>query len=101
MENGLAPYGADGKKINFHHMLQTQDGPIAEVIQSFHQKNVAVIHINSGLDIPSGINRSQLSHLWTRFRTNSVQKQLLTGYGRALSRLAQLSAIQHRSDEPR
>ncbi|WP_370671065.1 HNH/ENDO VII family nuclease [Pseudomonas putida] len=101
MENGLAPYGTDGKKINSHHMLQIQDGPIAEVIQNFHQKNVAVIHINSGPYIPSGINRAQLSHLWTRFRTNSVQKQLLTGYGRALSRLAQLSAIQHSSDEPR
>ncbi|AGZ36588.1 MAG: hemagglutinin repeat-containing protein [Pseudomonas sp.] len=59
MENGLAPYGTDGKKINLHHMLQTQDGPIAEVTQSFHQKNTAVIHINSGSDIPSGINRAQ------------------------------------------
>ncbi|MGC3894239.1 HNH/ENDO VII family nuclease, partial [Pseudomonas urmiensis] len=59
MENGLAPYGTDGKKINLHHMLQTQDGPIAEVTQSFHQKNTAVIHINSGSDISSGINRAQ------------------------------------------
>lgn len=59
MKNGLAPYGADGKKINLHHMLQTQNGPIAEVTQSFHQKNTAVIHINSGSGIPSGINRAQ------------------------------------------
>jgi filamentous hemagglutinin len=59
MENGLAPYGTDGKKVNLHHMLQTQDGPIAEVTQGFHQKNTAVIHINSGSNIPSGINRAQ------------------------------------------
>jgi filamentous hemagglutinin len=59
MENGLAPYGTDGKKVNLHHMLQTQDGPIAEVTQSFHQKNSSVIHINSGSEIPSGINRAQ------------------------------------------
>jgi hypothetical protein len=59
MKNGLAPYGPDGKKVNLHHMLQTQDGPIAEVTQSFHQKNSGAIHINSGSDIPSGINRSQ------------------------------------------
>ena len=59
MKNGLAPYGPDGKKVNLHHMLQTQNGPIAEVTQSFHQKNSGSIHINSGSDIPSGINRSQ------------------------------------------
>ncbi|WKE65259.1 HNH/ENDO VII family nuclease [Gallaecimonas kandeliae] len=40
-------------------MLQTQDGPIAEVTQSFHQKNNKVIHINHGSNIPSGINRSE------------------------------------------
>lgn len=46
MKNGLAPYGPDGKKVNLHHMLQTQDGPIAEVTQSFHQKNSGAININ-------------------------------------------------------
>ena len=59
MKNGLAPYGPDGKKVNLHHMLQNQDGPIAEVTQSFHQQNSGAIHMNSGSDIPSGINRSQ------------------------------------------
>ncbi|WP_221033857.1 HNH/ENDO VII family nuclease, partial [Pseudomonas syringae] len=32
---------------------------IAEVTQSFHQQNSGAIHINSGSDIPSGVNRSQ------------------------------------------
>ncbi|GAA4976324.1 HNH/ENDO VII family nuclease [Streptomyces hyderabadensis] len=31
MKQGLAPMGPDGKPMNLHHMLQTQDGPIAEV----------------------------------------------------------------------
>ena len=57
MENGLAPFGPDGKKINLHHMLQTQSGPVAEVTQTFHQKNSSIIHINSGTQIPSGIDR--------------------------------------------
>ncbi|MBP0583480.1 RHS domain-containing protein [Labrys sp. LIt4] len=65
MENGLAPYGPDGNKINLHHMLQTQDGPIAEMTQTFHQENYGNIHINSGTDIPSGINRSQFNS-WKR-----------------------------------
>lgn len=59
MKNGLAPYGPDGKKVNLHHMLQTQDGPIAEVTATFHQVNSGVIHINSGANIVSEINRSQ------------------------------------------
>jgi len=58
MKNGNAPYGPDGNRINLHHMLQTQDGPIAEVTQTFHTTNKKVIHINPNT-IPSGINRSQ------------------------------------------
>jgi len=38
-------------------MIQTQDGPIAEVAQSFHQEYSKVIHINPNT-IPSGINRN-------------------------------------------
>jgi hypothetical protein len=38
-------------------MLQTPNGPIAEVTQTFHQTNSRVIHINPST-IPSGIDRS-------------------------------------------
>jgi filamentous hemagglutinin len=61
MKMGRAPIGADGNPVNLHHMLQSNDGPIAEVLQSFHQSNSQVIHINSGTDIPSGINRSEFN----------------------------------------
>jgi roadblock/LC7 domain-containing protein len=57
MASGRAPIGTDGKSVNLHHMTQKQDGPIAEVTQSFHKENSAVIHINPKT-IPSGINRA-------------------------------------------
>ncbi len=57
MESGLAPIGPDGKSINLHHMLQTNDGPLAEVTQTFHQQYSSTLHINPNT-IPSGIDRS-------------------------------------------
>jgi|AGTN01.1.fsa_nt_gi filamentous haemagglutinin family N-terminal domain len=60
MEAGIAPIGPDGNSINLHHMLQTQDGPIAELTQTFHQSNTSVIHINPS-SIPSGIDRAQFN----------------------------------------
>lgn len=53
---GRAPIGYDGKTINLYHLTQTQSGAIAEVSQSFHQKNYSTIHINTG-ELPSEINR--------------------------------------------
>lgn len=60
MQSGRSPIGSDGKSVNLHHMLQKQDGPIAEVTQSFHKDNHSVIHINDN-SIPSGINRSEFN----------------------------------------
>ncbi len=56
MKRGLAPIGPDENPINLHHMLQTADGPVAEVTQSFHQLNHRTLHINPNT-IPSGIDR--------------------------------------------
>ncbi|WP_430624823.1 HNH/ENDO VII family nuclease [Pseudomonas syringae] len=52
--------------MNLHHILQTKDGPIAEVTQSFKQTNSSTIYINSGSNIPSGINRSQFEK-WKKY----------------------------------
>ncbi|SCC25037.1 HNH/ENDO VII family nuclease, partial [Gilliamella intestini] len=60
MEQGRAPIGYDGKPINLHHMTQRQDGPIAEVTQSFHKGNSKTIHINDNT-IPSGIDRNKFN----------------------------------------
>jgi len=57
MKKGLAPLGPDGKSINLHHMTQRHNGAIAEMTQTFHQKNSKVIHINPN-SVPSGINRA-------------------------------------------
>ncbi|EJF77023.1 Hemolysin precursor [Candidatus Bartonella washoeensis] len=46
MKTGRAPLDADNRPIELHHMLQTHDGPIAEVTNKFHKKNTAAIHIN-------------------------------------------------------
>jgi len=64
MQQGLAPIGPDGAPINLHHMLQTQNGPIAEVTQTFHQQYSSTIHINPNT-IPSGIDRSAFN-AWRR-----------------------------------
>ncbi|WP_240042258.1 HNH/ENDO VII family nuclease [Photorhabdus khanii] len=48
MSSGRTPIGTDSKPVNFHHMLQKQDGAIVEITQSFHKENHGVIHINEG-----------------------------------------------------
>ncbi|MFI5688588.1 HNH/ENDO VII family nuclease [Streptomyces sp. NPDC051636] len=65
MQQGLAPLGPDGKPMNVHHMLQTQDGPMAEVTHSLHFGNYHQLHWKSGTDIPSGINREEFD-LWRK-----------------------------------
>ncbi|WP_219999742.1 HNH/ENDO VII family nuclease [Gilliamella apicola] len=60
MADGLAPIGTDGRPINLHHMTQKPSVPIAEVTQSFHQQNSAIIHVNPNT-IPSGINRGEFN----------------------------------------
>ena len=70
MRLGRAPIGSDGKAVNLHHMLQSQDGPIAEVTQTFHQQNFSTIHINAGSDIPSGINRSEFARWRAQYWMN-------------------------------
>ncbi|WP_353655838.1 RHS repeat-associated core domain-containing protein [Erwinia sp. S59] len=60
MATGRAPVGYDGKAVNLHHMLQSQDGPIAEMSQTFHKVNHGIIHINPNT-IPSGINRTEFN----------------------------------------
>lgn len=62
MQNGLAPFARDGSKIVLHHMLQTMEGPIAEVTDTFHRIYSKTIHINPNT-IPSGIDRFAFN-LW-------------------------------------
>jgi A nuclease of the HNH/ENDO VII superfamily with conserved LHH/Putative peptidoglycan binding domain len=45
MEKGQAPIGPDGEKIELHHVIQVDPGPIAEVTGTFHRQNKTTIHI--------------------------------------------------------
>jgi hypothetical protein len=72
MQSGLAPLGPDGESLNLHHLLQTQDGPLAEMTQTFHQQNSSVIHINDN-SIPSGINRSAFNSWRQQYWINRAQ----------------------------
>ncbi|EJF95291.1 hypothetical protein ME9_00786, partial [Bartonella taylorii 8TBB] len=56
MKKGKAPLGFDNKPVELHHMLQTHDGPIAEVTNKFHNEHHSVIHINPNT-MGSGIDR--------------------------------------------
>jgi RHS repeat-associated protein len=67
MQQGLAPMGPDDKPLNLHHMLQTQDGPIAEVTHSMHFGNYRQLHWKVGTKIPSGINRETFEEWKTAY----------------------------------
>ena len=64
MEQGLAPIGTDGKSVNIHHIDQTNDGPVMEIIATDHQKNYSDLHTNTGQE-PSKIDRKEFNS-WRR-----------------------------------
>lgn len=74
MGTGRAPVGIDGKPVNLHHVTQTQSGPIAEMMQSFHQSNSAVIHINLVQFFPGLIELLSISG---RYNTGSSDLLIL------------------------
>lgn len=45
MNEGLAPIGYDGEKINMHHLIQMEPGSMAEVGGKFHSDNTNVLHL--------------------------------------------------------
>ena len=64
MKSGIAPIGKDGKSINLHHMLQTEDGAIMEITHTMHSKYSKILHINPSSTL-SGINTDEFRN-WTR-----------------------------------
>jgi len=72
MATGRAPVGLDGKSVNLHHLIQTQDGAIAEVAGGMHQRYYNTLHINTG-ELPSGINRSVFDKWREAYWMNRVQ----------------------------
>ncbi|TLW92338.1 type IV secretion protein Rhs [Saccharomonospora piscinae] len=84
MIQGLAPMGPDDKPLNIHHMLQSQDGPLAELTQSMHlaQGNYTgsgsynTLHWKAGTSIPSGIDRDEFAE-WKK----DYWKERAKGFG--------------------
>jgi hypothetical protein len=75
MEQGKAPIGPDGNKINIHHVNQTDDGPVMEITSTDHQQNNQTLHTNTGQS-PSQINRSEFdkwrNEYW-KIRGNTIK----------------------------
>ena len=56
MEIGYAAIGPDGKRINLHHSLQSNESALVELTRTLHQQETKTIHINPNT-IPSVIDR--------------------------------------------
>jgi len=74
MKQGLAPIGTDGKSVNIHHIDQTDNGAVMEIIATEHQHNYSNLHTNIGQS-PSQINRTKFNN-WRRnywkWRSNNL-----------------------------
>lgn len=62
MQSGLAPIGKDGYPVNLHHLDQTNNGAVVEMMQSVHRFNYFKIHTNTG-QYPSLVDRPDFS-IW-------------------------------------
>lgn len=75
MSKGKPPIGAGGKPISIHHLDQTNDGAVMEIMKTDHQQNYKDLHQNTGQS-PSQINRSEFDK-WRREywknRTNNLK----------------------------
>jgi len=68
MEKGRAPIWEDGSKIELHHMLQMEPGPMAELPSSLHDQYHSVLHglVENG---NSFRNDSTLAKQYNNFRS--------------------------------
>jgi len=54
-------------------MTQKQNGPIAEMSQSFHKGNHRIIHVNDN-SIPTGIDRNQFNKWRSQYWKNRANE---------------------------
>ena len=66
MKKGIAPLDKDGNSINLHHLIQMNEGTLAEVSASLHSSKTGILHIN-GNKIQSGINRKEFANYTKRY----------------------------------
>ena len=83
MEQGCAPLGKDGLPINLHHMQQSETkGGLMELSSTTHHQNHGMLHINSGSNIPSGINRSAFAKMKQSYWKQRAQYFISKGAGK-------------------
>ena len=83
MEQGCAPLGKDGLPINLHHMQQSETkGGLMELSSTTHHQNHGMFHINSGSNIPSGINRSAFAKMKQSYWKQRAQYFISKGAGK-------------------
>ncbi|MBC6308207.1 hypothetical protein HCJ66_01440 [Listeria sp. FSL L7-1582] len=68
MKKGRSPIWEDGSKIELHHLLQMEPGPMAELPGSLHEKYHAVLHglVENG---NSFRNNKELANQYNNFRS--------------------------------
>ena len=67
------PIGNDGKVIEYHHMTQTDNGPIWELPRDFHKKYYSFLHHNTG-QYPSQIDRSAFTKWRYEYLNNRADR---------------------------
>ncbi|UXN59257.1 HNH/ENDO VII family nuclease [Phyllobacterium zundukense] len=62
-------------------MLQTQDGPLAEVTRTFHEKNGSVLNIGADKSFRSNIDRAKFKYWRKQYWRNRANDFLVPNGG--------------------
>ena len=73
MKKGIAPIGPDGESMELHHMIQENEGALAEVTDTFHRKNYDTLHIYPR-ETPSNVDRSAFDAFRKRYWKNRAKE---------------------------
>lgn len=75
MQRGAAPIGIDGHKVELHHTIQTNDGPLMEILYTTHKGYYKTLHSPTEY---SDINRSHFNNVekpnYWKFRVEQYLK---------------------------
>ena len=65
IKEGKAPYGPDGERVNLHHIGQKADSPLAELTNTEHKQNDAILHDKTkSSEIERPVFRNERQQYW-------------------------------------
>ena len=75
---GLAPFGADGKPMNLHHLTRRQPGIFVLLTEAFHQKHTALLHFRSEKHMrqPQPVDRVVVAP-WKKLAFTAIKEALV------------------------